>query len=279
MHPVLLSGFADEAAKPIARQIEAHRALGWGAIDLRKIDGTDATLLTDEAFDRAASAVHEAGLAITSLGSPYGTGASRITHPFEPVLESLTRSLARMRRHHIPFLRVMTWPNDGLASDAWRDEALRRTRALAERCADAGVILTIENCAGWAAQSPAHLIEFLERLAHPAVRVAYDTGNPASHGKPDTWPWYLAAKPWIAHLHVKSHTGRLSPTDSGRHVWPAEGVSRVADTVTDLLASGFAGPISIEPHLGQPGMSDDERFATYLEYGRRFDSMRNQIVT
>ena len=45
------TGFADEAAKSMAGQIQATRELGWDCIESRSIDGTNIHDLSDEAFD------------------------------------------------------------------------------------------------------------------------------------------------------------------------------------------------------------------------------------
>lgn len=74
----------------------------------------------------------------------------------------------------------MSWPNNGLDDDTWEAEVLNRSRALADLAAEEGVIILLENCSGWASQSPAHITRFFEQTNHPARRWVYDTGNPRS---------------------------------------------------------------------------------------------------
>ena len=46
-----LSGIADEAGQPIDVQITAHKELGWNDIEIRNVDGTNLTDVSDEKFD------------------------------------------------------------------------------------------------------------------------------------------------------------------------------------------------------------------------------------
>ena len=47
------AGISDEAGTDLATQIKAHQELGWTHIELRNIDGTCITDLSDEEFESA----------------------------------------------------------------------------------------------------------------------------------------------------------------------------------------------------------------------------------
>ncbi len=174
-------------------------------------------------------------------------------------------------------MRIMSYPNGGLADDSWHAEALRRVRYLGEMAADTGVTLLLENCSGWAASTPERFAAFFEELKTPSIRAVYDTGNPASHhaGEARVKDWFDAAKPYISHVHIKDHTGRaenVNPT----HLWPGEGVCRVRETLEELACSGYDGFLSIEPHMGIAA-GYTSRFTTYVEYGRRLQHLLSPI--
>jgi sugar phosphate isomerase/epimerase len=67
------------------------------------------------------------------------------------------------------------------------------------------------------------------------------------------------------------------------HTFPGEGEADVKPILADLLATGYDGGISIEPHLENTGLSDealspDERcFHTYVKYGRRLEKLLAEI--
>jgi sugar phosphate isomerase/epimerase len=269
-----LSGIADEAGADLATQIRAHRVLGWTYIDLRNIDGAQFTTLDEAAFEDVCGQLTAAGLKVSSFASGIANWACRIDDPFEQSTRTLQHAIPRMHRLGCRYLRTMSYPNAGLVDDAWRDEAVRRMKILGAMAADAGIVITVENCDGWASTSPANYARFFELVGSPAVKAVYDTGNPASHGHTNTWDWYLAAKPHIAYVHIKDHTGPHEG-HKGEHVMAGEGIGCVAETLRDLAAGGFDGFVSIEPHLksviheGRGITEAEAAFETYVAYGRR----------
>jgi sugar phosphate isomerase/epimerase len=83
----------------------------------------------------------------------------------------------------------------------------------------------------------------------------------------------------LIHIHVKEHTGPLPGGGEGRYVFPGEGAGCIAETLADAFASGYAGQISIEPHLdivanvGQVITDADATFRNYVDYGRRTEAL------
>jgi sugar phosphate isomerase/epimerase len=79
-------------------------------------------------------------------------------------------------------------------------------------------------------------------------------------------------------VHIKDGV-RDPATGEERYFFPDEGVCDVAVIVNDLLASGYDGGLSIEPHMAvvfhdaRITCSERARFDNYLEYGRRFERM------
>ncbi|PTX99925.1 sugar phosphate isomerase/epimerase [Verrucomicrobia bacterium LW23] len=277
--PFALSGIADEAGKPIERQIAAHKELGWKYIELRNVDGTSIIDLPEERFEAVSAALADAGLSVSGLASPIANWSTRITDPFEKSVDPLRRAIPRLQHFRTPYIRVMSYPNNGLEQSAWGDESIRRMRELGKIAQDGGAILLVENCDGWACLSPRHYAEYFERVDSPAVKAVYDTGNPASHGHTNTWEWYQAARPHIAYVHIKAHTG-----PAGRHAWPDEGHSCVEETLRQLLETGYRGYVSIEPHIHDVAKKEasyaeavaageDTAFRSYVEYGRRLSAV------
>ena len=93
---MFLSGLADEASPVLRRQIEAHRALGWGHVEIRNIEGKNLTDLGDDAFDRAAAAIEESGLQVSCFSSQLANWSRRIDSDFERDIEEMRRAVPRM---------------------------------------------------------------------------------------------------------------------------------------------------------------------------------------
>ena len=276
---LILSGIADEAGQDIQTQIRAHQELGWRFIEPRLVDKVQFTDLPDDQFEAACAALVAAKMQVSSFASGIANWSCKITDPLEKSTTTLTRAIQRMQRLGTKFIRVMSYPNDGLPEPQWRAEVVRRFQILAKTAEDAGIVLLVENCDGWASQSPASYREFFERIDSPSVKAVYDTGNPASHGQTNTWEWYQAAKPHIAYIHIKAHTGPV-----GTHVWPDAGASMIRETLGDLLTTGYRGFVSIEPHIQSviheaKGISNEEAaYRCYVEYGRRLMRLIEQLA-
>ncbi len=280
---MFISGFADEAGADLATQIRAHKELGWSHIDLRNIDGCQFTDVSDEVFDSIYADLEDAGLTVSCFEGGIANWATKISEPLSASITTLERCIPRMNKMGTKYIRGMTWPNDGLDDDAWRDEVVRRYKELAKIAENGGIVIAVENCDGWASQSAENYGKFFELVDSPAICAAYDTGNPPSHGATNTWDWYTRVKPFIDYVHIKSHTG---PVDGGEgeHTYPGEGISLELETLTDLFKSGYDGGIVIEPHLSAVVHEDktitneEVAYRTYIEYGRRTEKVIEEAL-
>ena len=135
MHPsaFILSGIADEAGQDIQTQIRAHQELGWHYIEPRLVDKVQFTDLPDDHFDAVVAALAAAQLKVSSFASGIANWSCKITDPLEKSTTTLTRAAQRMQRLGTKFIRVMSYPNDGLSELQWRDEVIRRFQILAKQ--------------------------------------------------------------------------------------------------------------------------------------------------
>ncbi len=268
------SGLADEAGWDIATQSRAQAELGWGHIELRLVDGVNVTALGDDAFDRVFDAVTGAGLRVSCFGSAIANWARPITCDVQVDREDLARAIPRMRRFGCPFIRVMSYPNhpeDPMPERDWRRESIRRMKYLAAMAEDAGIVLVHENCSGWGGMSAENSHILLGEVDSPALKLVFDTGNPVTQGQ-NAWDYYQSVHDDIVYVHVKD-AKRGDGEDM--YVYCGEGEGCVKEIVADLLARGYDGGFSIEPHLavvvhtGESSGDPEELYRTYIEYGRR----------
>lgn len=279
-----MTGIGDEGGSSIADQISNHKTLGWDSIELRTVDGKNICELDDSAFETIYASIQEAGLKTVCLGSSIANWARPIDTPFSRDLEDLRRAIPRMHRLGTSFIRIMSYPNDGRDRTLWKDEVMRRMRELVAIAEGEGIVLVLENCDGWASESPQQLSEFLSYFDSDSMRVVFDPGNPVGHGarKEDTWAFYKAAFPYIVHFHIKD-CKRL-PDGSILHVMPGDGDCDVALIMSDLISQGYTGMFSIEPHLavsshaGAISFGGNELRKNYLEYGLKAESILKRLL-
>jgi len=280
---MFLSGISDEAGQAIEVQIRAHQELGWKHLELRMVDGVNVAQLSDDAFARVAEKVLAADMTVSCFRSAIANWARPITQDFAVDVDDLRRSIPRMHQLGTPFIRVMSYPNHPeapVAEAAWRAESIRRMKALAEIAEDGGVVLAHENCSGWGGLSAENSNELLREVDSPALKVVFDTGNPVTYGQ-NSWDYYQAVYSDIAYVHIKD---AIREAAGDRYVLCGEGEGYVKEIVGDLLARGYDGGFSIEPHLaaiihtGQQAHSDEELYASYVAYGRRLEEIVHAAV-
>ena len=279
---MFFSGISDEAGQPIDVQIKAHKELGWEHMELRLVDGENLTMVSDEKFEEVCEKVGAAGMKVSCFGGAIANWARPITCDPQIYIDDLAQAIPRMQRLGAPFIRVMSYPNDKdnpLSDSEWRDEAIRRMKVLAKMAEDGGIILAHENCSGWGGLSAENSNILLREVDSPALKVVFDTGNPVSYGQ-DSWDYYQTVYNDIVYVHIKD-LKKVNGEDE--YVYCGEGDGCVRRIVGDLLAKGYDGGFSIEPHLaavihtGQKADSAAQLYETYTEYGRRLMQIVEEV--
>jgi len=289
-----LTGFADEAAKELDGQIRATQELGWRDIESRNLGGTNIHDLNDAEFDGVCGKLADAGVRINCFGSAIANWNKQIDQPFESSLAETRRAIPRMQRLGTKLVRIMSFAVRKNAAgadlpDQMEEERFRRVRELYRMFTDAGIVPVHENCMNYGGMSWRHTLRLLENV--PGLKLVFDTGNPvftddrnrpAPHPKQSAWEFYEHVREHVAYVHIKD--GRWDAAANKpvfTHIGGGDGdVRRI---LADLLRRGYAGGISIEPHLAvvyhdpTQQCEDTVRYANYVEYGRRLMRLLAEI--
>ena len=279
---MIVTGIADEAGADLRTQIRAHQELGWDAIELRLVDGDNcAGALSDEKFEQVAEQIEAAGMQVTCFASAIGNWSRNIRDDFQTDVDELKTAIPRMQRFGAKFIRAMSWVGEGVPEAEWRDEGIRRYRELAAMAEDGDIYLAHENCTGWGGLSAANMIEFVDAAESDHVVILYDIGNAVSHGY-TPWDFYTTLKGRIRYVHVKDAKKNPEGGSSDRFRYPGEGDAMVPEILADLIASGYDGVISIEPHVAAivhsgEKSSPEEMYQSYITYGRKLMAILDDI--
>ncbi len=150
---------------------------------------------------------------------------------------------------------------------------------------DAGIQPVHENCMNYGGMGWAYSLRLIENV--PGLKLVYDTGNPVfaedrtkstPYPRQSSWEFYAHVKEHIAYVHIKDGYRDYS---AGKDVfiWPGDGEGDVKLILSDLLASGYDGGISIEPHMAlvfhdaSVKPTEQAMYDNYVEYGRRMMAM------
>lgn len=285
------TGFADEAAAGIDGQIRATKELGWKYIESRNIDGKNIHDISDEAFDVVCGKLADAGVRINCFGSAIANWRTQITDPFDPTLAEVHRAIPRMQRLGCDMIRIMSFAvlKDRGPEDQMEEERFRRVRELYRMFTDAGITPVHENCMNYGGMGWTYTLKLIENV--PGLKLVFDTGNPVftdDRSKPQPYPkqsaleFYRKVKEHVAYMHIKDGIWDAEAKKSN-HTYAGDGQGDVKAIVKDLLDNGYDGGFSIEPHLAvvhhDPSIQspDDIKFANYVEYGRRFMQLVDEV--
>ncbi len=288
-----LTGIADEAGAPLEAQIRATQALGWSCLEARNVEVPGFPKgnihdIPDAAFDVVVEKLAAAGLRIDCFGSAIANWGKKIDEPFDSSLAEARRAIPRMQRLGTKFIRIMSFAIRE-SGDQMAAERFRRLRELTQMFLDAGLQPVHENCMNYGGMGWTFMLELLEQV--PGLKVVFDTGNPVMNDdrtklapwpKQDAWEFYSHVKEHVVHVHVKDAIWDPAKKDAV-YTYPGEGQGKVKAILTDLLARGYDGGISIEPHLAvvfhdaSVKSTAERQFETYVEYGRRLVKMLDEI--
>ena len=286
-----LTGFADEAAKDIDGQIRATKELGWENIESRTINGVQMTDISDAEFDVVYGKLQDAGVKINCFGSAVCNWGKKIDEPFDSSLAEARRAIPRMQRLGTKLIRIMSFAvlKDRESDDQMEEERFKRLRELQKMFTDVGITPVHENCMNYGGMGWTYTLKLLENV--PGLKLVYDTGNPVTafdRTKPKPWPrqssweFYSHVKEHVAYVHIKDGW-HDEETDKDVFTYPGEGKGDVRRIVKDLIANGYDGGFSIEPHMAvvfhdASGETEAEaQYAIYVEYGRRMGRMVSEI--
>ena len=219
--------------------------MGFTGLELRTVGGQLLHELEDDEFHAVTRSVHRSGLTVPVVDTPIGNWATTVATPLDQELELLSVYARRARTLGCQRLRVMSYPNDGRLAGDWRRESLSRMRALVRAAEQEDVVLLHENCDGWASRSSESTLDMLATISNARLRLVFDIGNGVAHGY-DSCAFLEDVVSWVDHVHVKDATRRQ---DVVTFVPPGEGEADVRRAARTLLAAGYDGWWSLEPHI------------------------------
>jgi len=239
----LLSGFGDEIDDDPAVQIAVLQALGANYIEVRSAWGTNVVDLSDDQLHALARLLSEKGMKVSAIASPIGK--VDVSLPVDHEVERLRRAARAAKVLDAKYIRIFSfYYGEKVAVDSIRDDVIERMRALAAVAEEEGVVLLHENEKDIFGDVPDRVLDIIETVNSPALKVAWDAANFVQVGVKPFDEAYAKLRPHLEYLQVKD------ALFANGHVVPAgEGDGDVLRTVEALKADGYSGFASLEPHL------------------------------
>lgn len=238
-----LSGFGDEIDPDPSIQTAVLAALGARHIEVRSAWGTNVVDLDDEQVERLRATLDAAGMTASAIASPIG----KVDVSLDPEHEvhRLRRVIRVAHALGTPNIRVFSFfRGEDVPAEAIRDDVLARMSLLADEAERAGAVLLHENEKGIYGDTPERVLDLVESVGSPALRLAWDNANFVQVGVRPFTDGYRMLRPYIDYLQVKD-----ALTATGEVVAAGEGDGQLRETITALREDGYVGYASLEPHL------------------------------
>jgi len=182
------------------------------------------------------------GIRISAVGSPIGK--IDITQDFEPHFETYRHIVELAGILDTSFIRMFSFfMPEGEEPAEFRDEVMRRTDRMVEYAAGRNVVLLHENEKGIYGDSAARCLDLMKLFYGDHFRCTFDFANFVQCGQ-DTMEAYEMLRPYISYIHVKD-----ALRENGEVVPAGTGDGNVAEILNRLNEEGYAGFLSLEPHL------------------------------
>jgi sugar phosphate isomerase/epimerase len=241
--PWLLSGFGDEIDDDPAVQIAVLQALGANHIEVRSAWGTNIVDLSNEQLGKLKELLAEKDMQVSAIASPIGK--VDVGLPVEHEVERVRRAVNAAKVLGARYIRVFSfYYGDSVPVESIRDDVMVRMRALADAAEEGGVVLLHENEKDIFGDVPGRVLDIIETVNSPALKVAWDAANFVQVGVKPFDEAYQKLRPHLEYLQVKDAlfaNGQVTPA--------GEGDGDLLRTVEALKADGYTGFASLEPHL------------------------------
>lgn len=238
-----LSGFGDEVDPDPNVQAAVLLALGASHIEVRSAWGVNVSELSTEQVKELKVILDGAGLKVSAVASPIGK--VDISLPVAHEVDRLKQIISVAKTLETPYIRIFSYFRaETQSAEDIRDDVMVRMAALAAEAEAAGVVLLHENEKGIYGDTPEHVLDLLQTVNSPALRMAWDNANFVQVGAKPFTDGYAKLRPYLEYFQVKdaiAATGEVVPAGKGDGELDA--------TIAALKADGYSGFASLEPHL------------------------------
>jgi L-ribulose-5-phosphate 3-epimerase len=259
-----IAAITDEFTPDLAAALEAMKPIGMEAAELRMIGEKNIMDLDEDELKAGKRLLDDRGFRVISIASPllkcvypgaevdtrWQQDAFAAKHTFADQASLLEHGLYITKYFSSQIIRVFSYWRTVEPEDVFEPvcEALRR---MAERAAEDGVIIGLENEHACNISTGAQAAKVLEAVNHPNLKLVWDPANALVSGEvpfPDGYA--KIPKERIVHVHAKD-----CHMDGHKPVWGPLGTRSVdwKGQIAALLADDYRGYLSLETHWAGPG--------------------------
>ncbi len=243
-----ISAFGDEIAVDFEEQLQVLNDLAILLIDIRAAWGVNCSQFTPEHTARIKALCDEYGIAAACMGSPIGK--SPITDPIEIECERLKRIGATARSLGTRNIRLFSFYPEGDPDAGAMQQSIDRLGALTDIAAANDLQLLLENEKGVVGDLPERCLQIMEAIDSPNFKFIWDPANFVQCGAANQVDqWWDALHSYIGYIHIKDARLPEGGEERSTVTVAGDGDGQLLELLSRLKESGYAGVLSLEPHL------------------------------
>ena len=229
-----LAAFADEADSSIRGQIAALCENGISYLEIRGVDGESISTITREKAREIRKELDESGIAVWSIGSPYGK--IKIDWDFTHHLDLFKRGIETAEILGAEHIRIFSFYVPRADADAYTDAVLERLEQFRTAAKGSGVTLCHENEKGIYGDTAARCARI--HRAFPDIKAVFDPANFVQCGE-DTLKAFEMLCEHVEYVHIKD------ALPCGTVVPAGQGIGNIP-----CILERYSGKVlTLEPHL------------------------------
>ncbi|NLS86316.1 MAG: sugar phosphate isomerase/epimerase [Ruminococcaceae bacterium] len=240
-----ISGFADEIGLRLSTQLKVVNALGMKYVCLRTINGKSIAKYTvSEAEKKLVPALKEAGIGVSSLGSPIGKVNIDDDAAFETQLRQLDTLCKICKLLDCKYIRVFSFfvPQDKDPA-IYKDKVLSKLRQFVEIAEKHKIILLHENEKDIYGDIASRCRIIFDEIKSDYLKAAFDSANFVQCGE-NALEAYELLKDKVIYIHIKD-----ALKDGGENVVCGTGDGQIPEVLRCAFETGYNGFLTLEPHL------------------------------
>lgn len=243
---IVISGFADEISPVVQAQLKVVKELGMNYICIRFADGKGIADFTPEEFEeKILPQLKEAGVGVSSLGSPIGKIPVDDEDAYQLQLKQLENLCKICKLVDCKYIRAFSfWMPKGEDPEKYTDVVLEKLTGFAKVCEKYDVILMHENEKDIYGDVASRCKTILDKLASPHFKAAFDFANFVQCGE-DTEKCWEMLKEHVVYIHIKD-----AVYDNNDNVLAGTGDGKIPQLLKKAIREdGYQGFLTLEPHL------------------------------
>lgn len=239
-----ISGFSDEISSSLDEQLRVVKDLGMAFISIRGVDGKNIGDYTvSEYTDKVLPRLQQAGIGISSIGSPVGKIAIDDETGFLKQQQMLERLCRIAKLTDTKYIRIFSfYMPEGEDPEIYAEDVVQKLNVLAQIASAHDIVLLHENEKDIFGDTKERCLYLFEAVDSPHFRAIFDFAN-FVQVKEDPREAYDLLKDHIRYVHIKDAKGETN-------VPAGTGEGHIPEILDDLInRRGYRGFLTLEPHL------------------------------